>query len=126
MRTMLLAIGMAALCTTAVHAQDKMAPATKDGHHCLMTADASTWQKLGLNADQTKQVAAIQATCKQECDAATKEGKDKAATAAIADKHEQDLAKALTPEQYTQWKDWCSKQPASSQSTTKSEMKQTK
>lgn len=110
----MLAIGLAALCTTAVHAQDKMAPAKDPQHHCLMSADANTWQKLGLNADQTKQAADIQAKCKTECAAAMKDGKT-SETAMINDKHEQELQKVLTPEQYTQWKDWCSKQPASSQ-----------
>ncbi|MFT3885094.1 MAG: hypothetical protein QM724_06580 [Flavobacteriales bacterium] len=117
----MLALGVAALCTATVHAQDKMAPAPKADHHCLTAADAGTWQKLALNPDQTKQVQEIQARCKTECAAAMKEGKDKAATAAIANKLEQELQGVLTPEQYTQWKDWCSKQPASSHLSTKPE-----
>lgn len=107
MRTFALALACA-LCYTA-NAQAQVAtevadanvtspvPAPSDGpDHCIM-APETTWQSLGLTADQMTKVKDLQLRCSAV--------KDK--PEADMTEHEKELATILTPEQHASYQKWC-------------------
>ncbi|MBS1583173.1 MAG: hypothetical protein JST66_13325 [Bacteroidetes bacterium] len=97
---------VALLCTAGAQAQSGTKTMAHDGtHHCLLMADDNTWSTLGLSADQQKKAKDLQAKCKAE--GASKTGE---AGKMDAGKYEKELQAMLTPEQYDQWKKWCTAQ----------------
>lgn len=97
---------VALLCTVGAQAQSGTKAMAHEGtHHCLLMADDHTWSTLGLSADQQKKAKDLQAKCKAE--GASKTGEAKMMDAG---KYEKELQAVLTPEQYDQWKKWCTAQ----------------
>ena len=114
----------AALCTGMVGAQAQTTPAEKPAtatqkpmqhpaHNCMMTSDAD-WTSLGLTAEQTTSVQAIQAECKKEC---AGKMKDDPSMMKMMDTHEARVKEVLTPAQYESWMKLCSAQAAPAKTT---------
>lgn len=104
MKTYLLSLGLV-LATSGAMAQMPSGSQPGNKHKCIM-ACADTWTKFGLTAEQMAQVKDLQASCEKEH--AAKPTDD----AGVA-KHEEKLRGILTPEQFTEWSQWCGEQTAS-------------
>lgn len=91
---------------------DPVAPADISGQECLLATPVATWSAIGADADQVKRIEAIQALCHTDCNAQAEDGKLDAATSkAIVKKHEDEVARILTAEQFAQWKAYCKGRP---------------
>ena len=84
-------------------------------HNCMQASDKE-WASLGLTAEQTTKVKAIQEEHTRDC---AGKAKDEASAAKSMDKHEARIKEVLTPEQYDQWMKWCTAQAAPTKPTDK-------
>lgn len=115
MKTLIISLGIALMSATSVTAQT----GTMSGggnHDCIMATDANALASLGLTADQTKRVEAIQAACKEAHSAKTADGIEQPAKV----DHESELKAVLTADQYAKWTSWCKERSMKSE---KPEMK---
>ncbi|MEO8067837.1 MAG: hypothetical protein ABI599_09115 [Flavobacteriales bacterium] len=98
-----------ATCATA----QTPVPDQKDlGSACILATDATVWASLGLSEEQLKKVQSIQTQCKTDCVTGQESGEVAPELAGAALKrHEEDVEKILTEEQYNKWMKWCSERP---------------
>ena len=85
---------------------------------CLLATNKETWASLGLSAEQIAKVEGLQTTCKTACAAVSETGeRDVKTAAAVMEKHEDEVRKVLTEEQYNKWQTWCSERDGRGQLT---------
>lgn len=103
-------LGMALLSSSYLVAGNDPVPSEAGGsrHHCIM-ADAATWTKLGVSAEQQAKVRDVQEACKRDLEMAKTAGNP---TEASVDRHVEVLKSVLTPEQFMAWEKWCSEKQA--------------
>jgi len=115
MKTLFIILGIALMGASTATAQTSVKPGGGN-HDCIMATDANTLASLGLTADQTKRVEAIQAACKESHTAKTTDGIEQPAKV----DHEAELKAVLTADQYAKWTSWCKERSMKSE---KPEMK---
>lgn len=106
-------IAFAVLCTVNCIAQVAPIPNQKDvGSACILATDAQVWTALGLSADQLEQVQSIQTQCKTDCVGLQEGGEmDPELSGAALKRHEDEVKRLLTEDQYHKWMKWCSERP---------------
>ena len=100
----------AALCFGLMSAQAqtaKTATGTPAAHNCVISTTDKQWADLGLTAEQTTKVKAIQSDCMEASDKMKADNMD-TKESPIMNKYEEDVKEVLTPAQYEKWVKECS------------------
>lgn len=108
MRTLILLLCVQG--ATWVHAQEEV-PAAPEPSTCLMATTEEVWSQMGAGVDQVDQLRALQPRCHADCTTEDGTRKEVRLTGAIIRKYEDDVARILSPEQFTKWKTWCTDRP---------------
>lgn len=100
----------AALCLGLMTAQaqtGKTAPMVPASHNCLSNTTDQNWKDLGLTAEQTTKVKAIQSESMKTSEKMKSDNMG-TKTSPMMDKYESQVKEVLKPEQYDKWVKECS------------------
>lgn len=121
-----LAFGGSAFAQDLARATGNLSSTDNNFTQCLMRSTTSTWQKLGLTDEKSKEAQAIADRCVREHKMNAGGTGGEAVKDGMTETHVQELKTLLTTEEFTKWKNWCGKQetPMEGSKGNKSEPKQ--
>lgn len=106
------ALALAPVASMNAQVPSKQLQSMPVSNHCLLNTNDEVWVSLDLSAEQLDQVRSIQTICKTDCMALQESGDvDPALAEGLLHKHQEEVRRVLSKEQFEQWTAWCAERP---------------